>query len=772
MNWTLSIDFGTSSTIAVAARDDGGREVIEIDGERRMPSVAFLDDDETWVVGRSAVDLSSSRPGRAVRVPKRRLGEQTPIVVGGRPFQAVAVAAEILRFAADRARRHMGSDPRAVRLTFPATWNRPRRTRLLEAAEKAGLPTPTLIPEPVAAAHALPIEVPNGSHVAIYDLGGGTFDTTVVRASGGGFEVVGRPTGDSAFGGELFDEIIRNHIGEQLTPDVWDELQVSDELPWRQASARLLAECKRVKEALSSHPYGVAVVSAPIGMSEVRLSRDELEELVAPFVDESVDVLGRAIEQAGITPNDLAVIHLVGGASRMPIVSERVKAAFPGVRVEQLGDPRTAAALGAPLADPGDTQVEESASAERSTADNAAPPAPPAQPVRPPSRDAGLPTSRDAGLPTSRDAGLPPSHDTAAPPSHDVAAPPPTIVPPMPGGPPTNVPDRGTAPPPRLAPAATLGLTSTADAAKPSTAPAHVPRPTPAPVEPSGSGSSRGILIGVLAGLALLGLIGGAIYLNGRGDTSTTASTTSTPAQTTTSAPDETTGGDSTTTVADSTTTTTSATTTTGETTTTSDAGTPAEPGGPTRSDAREALLRSTDFDSLEWASVDPLPLPSPTCGSNVAIAGPILTEFIGWSREVETDGSTVSNRLESEIVVLGSEEVAAAEMLREQEVSRNCETQEGVVGPDGQSYDITILSIDDDDFVIAPNGQESFTIGRIYRNNSTAEFTYMIGNRIRVGRSIHTIWIRSSEPINNDELNILQSVTLDVVARMATLPE
>ncbi len=110
--------------------------------------------------------------------------------------------------------------------------------------------------------------------------------------------------------------------------------------------------------------------------------------------------------------------------------------------------------------------------------------------------------------------------------------------------------------------------------------------------------------------------------------------------------------------------------------------------------------------------------------------------------------------------------------MLREQEVSRNCETQEGVVGSDGQSYDITILSIDDDDFVIAPNGQESFTIGRIYRNNSTAEFTYMIGNRIRVGRSIHTIWIRSSEPINNDELNILQSVTLDVVARMATLPE
>jgi actin-like ATPase involved in cell morphogenesis len=347
--WILSIDFGTSYTLVAAKVGDRPPEVVEIGGERRMPSVVLVEQSGSIVVGRTADDLSGSNPANTLRAPKNRLGDQAPVVLGGRPYQVVQLVAALLRTVYDEAVAQIGDPPIEVRLTHPATWNRPRLNRLLEAAAKAGLPNPALVPEPVAAALSYASEsgVPEGGHLVVYDLGGGTFDTAVVTARRGGFEVEGRPGGDQNIGGELFDELVMNHVGEQLASEAWEQIQVADEPTWQQVGASLRREARRAKETLSSHPYADLLLPLPDGLVQQRITRDEFEQIVGPYIDETVTLLRRCINDAGVDESKVASIYLVGGASRSPIVERLVRGAFPGVAVSRRGDPKTSVALGA-----------------------------------------------------------------------------------------------------------------------------------------------------------------------------------------------------------------------------------------------------------------------------------------------------------------------------------------------------------------------------------------------------------------------------------------
>ena len=172
--------------------------ILDVDGDRKMPSMVVVDDDHRIIVGIAAAGLARSMPQRTIRTPKNRLGDAVPIVVGGTPFQPVAFATSVLKHVLDTATRFRGHPPSRTRLTYPATWNRPKRTRLLEAAVKAGYPEPELVAEPIAAAltYADATDLAVGDHVGVFDLGGGTFDTVVLRRTKNGFAVVGRPLGD------------------------------------------------------------------------------------------------------------------------------------------------------------------------------------------------------------------------------------------------------------------------------------------------------------------------------------------------------------------------------------------------------------------------------------------------------------------------------------------------------------------------------------------------------------------------------------------------
>ena len=346
--WTLAIDFGTSYTVAAIRIGQRPAEVIEIAGERRVPSVV-LADEAGLVVGRVAEELAQAHPERALRTPKSRMGDIAPVLLAGHPYQIVDLVAALLEHIAAEAERYVGSPPSQVRLTHPATWNGLRRTQLVRAATAAGLPEVVLVPEPVAAAisYAQEVGVDLGRHVVVYDLGGGTFDTAVLRSTGAGFEVIGRPTGDLQLGGELFDELVANSIGAQLDPLVWEAIQVSDEPRWQRAASSLRRESRRAKEALSAHPYAELLVALPGGVVQHRVTRVQLDELIRPHVEESVSLLLRCMSDASVSADDIEAVFLAGGGSRSPLVEEALRAALPGVGMSRRGDPKLAVALGA-----------------------------------------------------------------------------------------------------------------------------------------------------------------------------------------------------------------------------------------------------------------------------------------------------------------------------------------------------------------------------------------------------------------------------------------
>ena len=391
--------------------DASGRsEVLEVDGNRKIPSMVVVDDDGTIVVGVAAAGLARSKPERTIRTPKDRLGDHVPVVVGGAPYQPVSFVSAVLEHVLADATRFQGSPPSRSRLTYPATWNRPKRVRLLEAAAKAGYPDPELVAEPIAAAltHAHIESLRIGDHVAVYDLGGGTFDTVVLLRTAEGFSVVGDPLGDPQLGGELFDEILMNHVGEQIDPALWEELLVSDHPDWVRASARLRAECKRTKEALSTHPVAEVSVGLPGGQVAVRITREELDQLIAPYVDESIALLARCMSDAAKDGDSISAIYVTGGASRMPLVEKRVREAYPNTAVSRRGDPKVAVVLGALLADPGSTDTSLGRRADGTTDDTearvitaasptpATPPKPPVVAV-PPGPDTRAPQRTEVG---------------------------------------------------------------------------------------------------------------------------------------------------------------------------------------------------------------------------------------------------------------------------------------------------------------------------------------------------------------------------------------
>ncbi len=507
------IDFGTSYTVAVAKQAGRSPEVIEIGGERRVPSVVSVEAGGDIIAGRAADDRASSNPGSTLRAPKTRLGDQAPVVLAGRTHQIVDLVAELLRSVYNDAVRQMESPPDEVRLTHPATWNGPRLSRLLESATKAGLRNCSLVPEPVAAAlsFASEVGVAEGSNIAVYDLGGGTFDTAVVTGSGGRFTLAGRPGGDQTIGGDLFDEILYNAIGEKLPPDAWDSIIVDNDPRWRTVAESFRREVRSAKERLSTSAYTDVSVPLPTGLFQYRLQRTEFEELIHSYLDETIALLRRCINEAGVSEESLAAIYLVGGSSRSPIVESMVRAAFPNVRVSRRGDPKTAVALGA-------------AQAERSN----------------PPTDPGLvPPISPTPL------GLPP---TAAPTSLPPGSVPPGSVPPV-SVPPVSVPPVSIPPaPPVSVPPTAVPPTVVPHVAIPPAAPPPAPRPaplyTPAPGGPTAGQylqpgsppkrrSQRMTLIVVGVAVAVIAAVVAVFALRGGGDKAAVSTTTKTAADTT-----------------------------------------------------------------------------------------------------------------------------------------------------------------------------------------------------------------------------------------------
>ncbi len=350
MGYRLGVDLGTTYT-AAAVNVDGRVEMLGL-GIRAMqvPSVVFVRPDGEIVVGEAAEQQGGADPSRVVREFKRRIGDSVPLVVGGSPFSAQALTARLLAWVVGVATQRQGGPPEHVCVTYPANWGPFKRDLLGQAIEMAGLRgtgTSTCTePEAAAIAYASRDRVAEGARVAVYDLGGGTFDAAVLAREGSGFRLVGSPEGVEHLGGIDFDEAVFRHVLSALGDDV---AALDDTDPaTATALARLRRDCVEAKEVLSFSVDTVVPVALPGITRSVRLTRGEFDDMLRPAIAETVSAMRRVLEASGVGAADVAAMVLVGGSSRIPLVSEMLSAAF-GRPLALDNHPKHDVALGAAI---------------------------------------------------------------------------------------------------------------------------------------------------------------------------------------------------------------------------------------------------------------------------------------------------------------------------------------------------------------------------------------------------------------------------------------
>jgi actin-like ATPase involved in cell morphogenesis len=348
MDYRLGVDLGTTYTAAAILRGDEPEMVSLGDRELFAPSVLVLNPDGSVLVGDPAEQRAPTASGRTIREFKARIGDTTPVLLGGVPYTAESLMATLLRWVIDLVSQREGAPPAAVAVTYPAGWAQHRRDKLAEVLLEAGVEQPVFVTEPEAAAvrYASTERVSTGDIVGVYDLGGGTFDAAVLRRGRYGFELLGRPDGLDDFGGAAIDSWVFEHVREAVGDEAFD-LDPADPAA-ALALHRLRRECVLAKEALSHEAETTIPVILPGTNTVVRLTRAELEDAVRPELQQTVTTFRRTLTSAGITPEDLSAIVVAGGVSRMPLVRELLAAELGRPLAGDL-HPKYVVALGAAM---------------------------------------------------------------------------------------------------------------------------------------------------------------------------------------------------------------------------------------------------------------------------------------------------------------------------------------------------------------------------------------------------------------------------------------
>jgi molecular chaperone DnaK len=352
----IGIDLGTTNS-CVAVMEGGKPKVIEnSEGARTTPStVAFTKDGER-LVGQPAKRQAVTNPDNTVFAVKRLIGRRfddpitkkdTELVpykivkgangdawvgAGGKDYSPSQISAFILQKMKETAEAYLGENVTQAVITVPAYFNDAQRQATKDAGQIAGLEVLRIINEPTAAALAYGLEKDDGKTIAVYDLGGGTFDVSILEIGDGVFEVKST-NGDTFLGGEDFDARIVNFLADKFKAKENIDLRTD-----RLALQRLKEAAEKAKIELSSaqttevnQPFITARMeggaSTPLHLVET-ISRADLEKMVADLVDRTIEPCKQALKDAGISAKDIHDVVLVGGMTRMPLVRERVKEFF------------------------------------------------------------------------------------------------------------------------------------------------------------------------------------------------------------------------------------------------------------------------------------------------------------------------------------------------------------------------------------------------------------------------------------------------------------
>jgi molecular chaperone DnaK len=364
----FGIDLGTTNS-CLAVLEEGGPRVVDIDDQPTVPSVVSLDRGSgEIIVGRRALNRRLLAPESTVRSIKRWMGRQEPVELGGRKLLPEEIAAEILRYLKSQGEKALGRPVRRAVITVPAYFGDAQRRATLRAGELAGLEVPRLLNEPTAAAliydrlvlrdagaagapppataaaaaiaGRLPAE--DVQRVLVYDLGGGTFDVSVVEI-GGEISEVRASTGDNQLGGDDFDQLLADFLLRQVRERFGRDLSKD-----RRALARLGDAAERAKIDLSSRPY-TRVIEEGLGGElnlDLEIERSAFEEMIEAHLARTMAEVDRALEEAKLDADRIDRVILMGGSTHIPRIVELIEERFD-CPVEHTVDPALGVALGA-----------------------------------------------------------------------------------------------------------------------------------------------------------------------------------------------------------------------------------------------------------------------------------------------------------------------------------------------------------------------------------------------------------------------------------------
>ncbi|HET9647481.1 MAG TPA: Hsp70 family protein [Microlunatus sp.] len=305
----------------------------------QIPSAVYLPVEGAPIVGEAAERQGRVEPDRLAREFKRRIGDHVPMLVGGCAVSAEMLTGWLLRDVIDRATSLLREPPREVVATHPVNWHAYRLERFRDVLNIAGVSDARLCPEPLAAAsqYAAQSRVAIGERVLVFDLGGGTFDVCVLEKTADGFTLMGRPDGVERLGGVDFDEALFQHVLRGSGRDgpvaarIREVLADSGALDsaTERALLQLRRDCAEAKEALSTDVTAIVPLALPgLPTTAVRVTRAEFEGLIATPLEAALDACRRALRSARLEPAELSTVLLVGGSSRIPLVTELVIKAF------------------------------------------------------------------------------------------------------------------------------------------------------------------------------------------------------------------------------------------------------------------------------------------------------------------------------------------------------------------------------------------------------------------------------------------------------------
>lgn len=349
-SFNLAITVGSRCVSAVTAHTGSEGVVVEqvgLGAAGTAPSIAVMNSSGELVFGDAAEHCSAAQPQRTIRDLQQRVGDDVPLMVGGRLLDAAQVYAQLIAWVVERSTEQLGTRPCGVTIGHPADWGEYRLGLIAVALAQSGVDGFDFMALPDAAIAQYEVSSPlsPGELIAVYDLGGDGLTCTVLRKErDGGLTQLGSPGGLSSLGGADFDDLVFGHV-LRVSGLAASGMDTRDPLV-SSCLVRLRDACTLAKEQLSSETaVTIPVVVPPLDKS-VRLTRSEFEQMIEPALDRSIDALDETLERAGIEADRLQAICLIGGSSRIPRIAQRLSEVLDRPIVIE-ADPRLSAACGA-----------------------------------------------------------------------------------------------------------------------------------------------------------------------------------------------------------------------------------------------------------------------------------------------------------------------------------------------------------------------------------------------------------------------------------------